>query len=233
LTLALAILFLAPSFLLQGKAEIRYVLPALPLLAILGIGGGSALASAVGSRLRLGAGGSVLLANLVVLLLTVATLREDLVSAASQLRRPPARPTWVQTLLAQPIGPDDLLLTEGPERLRFYFGRADYHLYSRREFRDSQDDEDRYSYQAVDGIRSIYTNSLLISEPDDFDRLVEAPNHGRTLWVVGSEETLHRLARRIEGDLWPSLLGSARRKLSTDDGWIMLRITLPLRFRHA
>jgi hypothetical protein len=37
----------------------------------------------------------------------------------------------------------------------------------------------------------------------------------------------------MDDDLWPSLYRSARRRVTTDDDWIILRIALPLRYRHS
>jgi 4-amino-4-deoxy-L-arabinose transferase-like glycosyltransferase len=236
LTLTLALIVLVPSFVLQAKTEIRYVLPSLPLLAILAAGGSFLLVQAAARGLRLGRPAASAVAALAVVAVVAGALHDDLTEAGDRLRRPAPRSTWLQTLEQQEIGPDDLLLTEGPERLRFYLGRADYHIYSRREFndldRDSADDQGRYSYAADDGIRSIYTNSLLLGAKGDFERLVEQPNHGKTLWVIGEESTIKRLAERMDDDLWPSLHRSARRRTTTDDDWIIMRIALPLRYRH-
>jgi hypothetical protein len=89
--------------------------------------------------------------------------------------------------------------------------------------------EDRYSYRAPDAIRSIYTDSVLLHQHGDFERLVEQPYRGRTVWIVGEEEQLQLMAGEIDPGLWPSLLRSASRRVEPPDGWILLKLTLPRR----
>ena len=61
----------------------------------------------------------------------------------------------------------------------------------------------------------------------DFERLVEAPNSGRNLWVVGREERLVRLIQQIDPRFWPSLQRAAETELHTRDRWVLLRLRLP------
>jgi hypothetical protein len=237
LSVILAWNVLVPSFLLQNKTEMRYVLPSLPLLAVLGVTGIARLAQGAAHRLHVPASWHAPLTAVVIVVAISGAVHADLLAASARLRRPTPGPTWLQALQRQQIQPDDLVLTEGPERLRFYLGRADYHVYAHREFyganRSSEDEQGRYSYAAADGIRSIYADSLVLGQKGDFERLVEQPNHGRTLWVMGSAGRIRHLTEEEDEGLWQSLARSAGRRITTGDGWIIMRIALPLRSRQA
>ena len=233
LVLLLAVAFLVPSFVVQSKYEPRYGLAVLPLLAIVATAGAARLAETATRWIGATTTRRAILQAAVLLPLLGLALADDASAAARRLRTSPSGPTWLQTLEAEGLQPTDLVLAEAPEPVLFYLGRVDYHVYSTTEFRGSDAaGYERYSYQAPDAIRSIYTNSILLARKGDFERLVEQPNPGRTLWVIGHEDRTHRQFDRMDSDVWPSLTRSARRRLEAIDDQLLLKVELPLRNRH-
>lgn len=218
----LAATFLLPSFVIQVQLQARYALAVLPLLAVLAAAGGVRLARLVGREVS-SAPLRAVLPTLVLLLVFGTALRPDAVAAARQMGEPPPRQTWLQVMAGQDLRPSDLIVTEGPEVAYFYLGRADYY------FRAGE--PDRYVYPALDGLRAITTGSLLLHQPGDFEQLVERPNAGRRIWVIGRRDRLRRLTAQIDPLLWPALAASAEQRVETPDGWILLAIWLPLRAR--
>jgi 4-amino-4-deoxy-L-arabinose transferase-like glycosyltransferase len=217
----LAAVVLVPSLLLQGKLSERYSLAALPLVALLAAGGIAELLKPLSGRSGSWRGLGALL-SLVALLLAFGTALAGDVDLVSRLvRQPPARETWLQALEQQGVGPDDLVLSDAPTVVYFYLGRADYFLYS--------DDYERYTYRTAGGLRSIYTDSLLVRTRRDFERLVERKQLGRTLWVIGREHQLTRWSGLSDRRLLPSLVDSADQVVKTPDGWMFLKVPLPRR----
>jgi hypothetical protein len=212
----LAAVLLVPSFLLQGKFSERYGLPALPLLALVAAAGvhqtlqlGSRWAS---QRRRLGAAVPVG----VLLLIFGTALADDVEAAVHQAQEPAGEQTWLQVLEQQGIRPGDLLLSDAPTVVHFYLGRDEYFLYS--------DDFERYTYRTSDGLRSIYTDSLLLRTRRDFARYVERRQAGRTLWVVGRRHQLERWSKMSDPGWLPSLTESADTLIDTPDGWLLMRV---------
>jgi 4-amino-4-deoxy-L-arabinose transferase-like glycosyltransferase len=217
----LAAVVLVPSLLLQGKLSERYSLAALPLVALLAAGGIAELLKPLSGRSGSWRGLGALL-SLVALLLAFGTALAGDVDLVSRLvRQPPARETWLQALEQQGVGPDDLVLSDAPTVVYFYLGRADYFLYS--------DDYERYTYRTAGGLRSIYTDSLLVRTRRDFERLVERKQLGRTLWVIGREHQLTRWSGLSDRRLLPSLVDSADQVVKTPDGWMFIKVPLPRR----
>ena len=220
----LALAFLVPSFLVQSQYSPRYALPIVPLVAILAAASLARLLRLASDRLRLKGPARSLVSSAGLLVVFSIALQRD-VAAAAHLPQPILTgPTWVDELDQQGLEPDDLIVAEIPAIARFYLGRAEYYV-------DSEDYE-RYAYRAPDAIRSIYTDSVLLYRRGDFERLVEQPNSGRRIWLIGRGERLLGLAYqvgKIDRSLWSSLLRSADLTLQTSDGWIVLRVPLPRR----
>jgi hypothetical protein len=223
-TLYLGLLLLlvlgVPSFILRDRLA-RYLLPALPLLAIVVAAGMARLATIYSSAISRSSLQQQVLRVVAIVGIFALVLPADLVNAARRLRRPPPGPTWVQALQQAGIQPNDLILGEGVTKIRFYFGHAEYYL--------RLDDYERYAYGPPDALRYIYSDSLLLTRRGDFERLVEEPNYGRTLWLVGTTGKLEDRADEIDPRLWPSLVKSADRTIRTRDGWELVRLTLPRR----
>ena len=217
----LALAFLVPSLVIQFQYQVRYALPVLPLLAVLAAAGTASLAALAGRRLAPTNRWRMALPGLVLSAVLGAALFHDLGAIGRLFRQPTPGPTWVQALQEHGLQPTDLIVTEGPEVVRFYLGRADFNFYTA--------DNERYTYPAVDAVRSIYTDSALLHERGDFERLVERPNAGRTAWVLGRQERLQRLTQAIDPELWPTLARSAELMIETRDGWALVKLTLPRR----
>jgi hypothetical protein len=150
-------------------------------------------------------------------------LADDFGQARRRLTRPPAGATWVQTLQQEGLQPTDLLMGEMVTKFQFYFGHADFYVESK--------SYERFTYQAPSGsVRSLYTDASLVTNRGDFERLVEEPNPGRTLWVLSLGDDLKVIADEIDPNLWLSMTRSADKIIKTRDGWVVLKITLP---RHA
>jgi hypothetical protein len=209
-----------PALVLQNKQQVRYLLPAYPLLAVLAAAATVRLAGCVSRDWRLERWRALVVAAGLVVVFGLA-LRSDLAAAADSLRAPPPGPTWLQSLQAEAVQPGDLLLTEGPDIVYFYLGRADFYLY-RGPF-------ERYSYRAPDAIRLLSTNSAYIRDYADFRRLVEDANPGRTLWVLGRADIMQEWSATVNRDLWWSFVSSADRQIGTPDGWALLKLRLPRR----
>jgi 4-amino-4-deoxy-L-arabinose transferase-like glycosyltransferase len=234
----LALSLLVPSFVIQVKTQPRYALSMLPLLAVVaaaatlrlidftgrlapavrrGEGYRSKGAVSAGSAKR-GRSGWRVPALLVVFGLA---LHRDVPVAAHHLQPSTTGVTWLEVLQQQGLQPTDLLVAEAPTIVHFYLGRDEFYVHP--------DDNERYVYQAPGALRSIYTDSALVSERGDFERLVERPYAGRSVWMVSRRGRLQQLMNRIDPSLWPSLVRSADQVLETRDGWVLVKVTLPRR----
>jgi 4-amino-4-deoxy-L-arabinose transferase-like glycosyltransferase len=214
-------LLVIPSFVIRSLSVVRYVLPALPLLAILAAAGSVRLGHLLGRLLKASPYWREVLPELTLLLVFSVALANDVVRAFRDFGRPAPGPTWVQALQQEGLQPADLILADSATKMQFYFQRADFY------FRTA--DYDRYAYDASDTLRYIYTDSPLIVEQGDFERVIEQPSQGRTLWVISDGDRIERMAEKIDPGLWPSLMKSADRTIRTHDGWELVRLTLPRR----
>lgn len=221
----LTVVLFAPVVLLRREHLVRYILPALPLTALLAAAGTQRLCDMLGRRIGLAGRRRSALTGLALAAVFGWALQEDVWSARRLLGRSPQEVSWVQTLRGAGLQPNDLLLGDVSTKLQFYFGHAEF------EFRVR--DYERYAYEAPDGLRFIYTGSAFISRQGDFERLVEQQNPGRTLWVISRGNAIQMMADEIDPALWPSLVRSADKVLRTPDGWVLLRITLPRPARPA
>jgi hypothetical protein len=218
----LALAFLIPTFIIQSKVSPRYILPMLPLLAVVAAAGTATLACVLGRGLKEGSIPRAALPAAALILVFEAALWGDALALPGRLQQPAPRPTWVETLREQGLQSTDLLVTNWPTVVWFYLGRDEFYI-------PLQGAYERYAYRASDAVRSIYTDSVLLQQHEDFERLVELPNPGRTVWVLGPEELLPQQVRAMNPQLWPSLLNSADQVTRTADGWVLLRLTLPRR----
>jgi 4-amino-4-deoxy-L-arabinose transferase-like glycosyltransferase len=212
-------LLLVPSFVIRSLSVVRYILSALPLLVVLAAAATVQLGELLGRRFKASGQWREVFPEVALLLVFGLALANDLDRVIARLEQPTPGPTWVQTLQQEGLQPTDLILAESATKLHFYFQRADFYV--------RPTDYERYAAESDDALRYIYTDSALIVGPGDFERLVEQPNHGRTLWMVSSGNRLQRMAEEIDSDLWPSLVQSADRTVRTDDGWELVRLTLP------
>jgi hypothetical protein len=143
--------------------------------------------------------------------------------AASTLRprTSPGGPTWLDDLRAKgwrSNDPSAVLFAEAPLVTQWYLGRADFYV--------QPDGFERYAYQDGPVARSLYTTAVLLKETGDFERLVVAPNGGKTLWVIGQDDRLPRLTKQMEPAVWERLTHESGVSRPTRDYWIM-RVELP------
>ena len=225
LGLLTALTLLVPVFVLQSApSKDKYMLAALPLLAVLAAGGTARLVDRAVDRLGLTAPWRVALPTLALVAVFGVALRNDLETQKRRLERPTPGRTWVQSFREQAIEPTDLIVTVETEVVQFYAGREHFVLRGGGDFL-------RYVYRAPDMMRSIYTNAPLLRDDGDFERYVERPNRGRKVWLLGPRDRLSYVMGRIDPNLWPSLIRSADRDVDLGDGWALIGVNLPRRTR--
>jgi 4-amino-4-deoxy-L-arabinose transferase-like glycosyltransferase len=215
----LALAFLVPSFVIQAKREQHYALPVLPLLAVLAGAAAVRLARLAAARLSPGKWIRGWLPPMALLATFGITLAGDVAEAAGRFPRSVSGPSWLQEVRGRGLQPSELVLSEAPTIVELYLGPNEFYIHP--------EGYERYTYQAPDALRSIYTNSILLREQGDFERMVEQPYAGQTVWVVGREERLQRLAEMMDPNLLPSLSRSADEVIRTHDRWLLMRIKLP------
>jgi 4-amino-4-deoxy-L-arabinose transferase-like glycosyltransferase len=218
--LALLVLaFLIPSFVTQLQRSPRYVLPMLPLLAVLAAAGTVRMARLVGRGLRLGGVLRAALPGMALVVVFEVALWGDAAAATALLRQPAPGQTWVQAILDQGLEPSDLLVAESANKAQYYFGRSEFFIRPL--------NYDRYAYPESDMLRDVSTGAVLLVGRGDFERLVETPNQGRSAWIIGREVPLRSTLQNLDPELWPSLVSSAERLIRTTDGWVLLKVKLP------
>jgi hypothetical protein len=212
-----------PVLVIQVHQTTRYVLQVLPLLAVLAAAGAVLVARQLGDRMAPDRQGWIpfLLRGapyLLVALLFSITLSADVGGALRRWRQAPTRTTWLQDLEREDISRDSLILTDAPTILNFYVAQPTFYVHDK--------EYARYAYRAEDGLRSIYTDSLLLREPADFERQLAENQTGRTLWVVGRLGRLDVWIKQSAPGRWEQLRRAADREVKTRDGWVLLRVKL-------
>lgn len=212
--LMLLVVLLFNSFGLVRRGEARYVLAALPFLAILSAValdrvGPPLLAMLAGRRsfgslrrpLRIG-----LLVLLVALCFDLPTLRAD-----SGIRTVPA--TWLQSLADR--GPDDIVVTFSTTLTQHYLGRTDFWL--------RPDGYAKYVWAGRSPLREVHTGATVVRDAREAERLMLEPNRGRTIWVVlpGEPSTEPTRAQR---ELNQSLAALAVETRRSPDGRVVLKL---------
>jgi 4-amino-4-deoxy-L-arabinose transferase-like glycosyltransferase len=215
----LALAFLVPSFVTQLQRSPRYVLPMLPLLAVLAAAGTVRLARLVGRGLRIGGVLRAALPGMALVVVFEAALWGDAAAATARLREPPPGQTWVQAIFEQGLEPTDLIVSESANRAQYYLGRCEFFIRPL--------NYDRYAYPESDTLRDVSTGAVLLVRRGDFERLAEMPNQGRSAWIIGREVPLRSTLQSLDPELWPSLVGSAERLIRTSDGLVLLKVKLP------
>ena len=152
------------------------------------------------------------------------SLAGDAWSAGDRLRAPTPGPTWLQRLEALGPRPGDLVLSSETEALHFYLGQSDFYVLPE----GNDEGITRFTYSASGGVRSAYTDAIVLGRRGDFERLVERPHAGRDLWIIGPAGSMVDRLRRLDPDLWPSLVRSADVTVRTPDRWVLLKVRLPM-----
>jgi len=204
------------SFGLVRRGESRYVLAAIPFLAVVAAVSldrvGPSIVAALSGRRRLGHARHItrfaLLTVLVAVSLDPARLLADAQSRA-------VANTWVQAVAGR--APDDLVVSFAPTLTSHYLGKTDFWL--RTEMYSKYVWADRPPY------RDVHTGAIVIRSPAELERLLLVPYQGRTAWVVlagppGSEGSreMRELTRQLG-----ALAVETRRPA---DGRVVLRLQL-------
>jgi 4-amino-4-deoxy-L-arabinose transferase-like glycosyltransferase len=216
----LLVALLIPTFIIQDKQEQQYGLAVLPLAAALWAWGLAALRRPHSPAPERGLRGEAFAVGLAVLTFALVLGGDTL--TALRPRTPPQAATWLDELRArgfQSSDPSVLLLAEAPLVTQLYLGRADFYVHP--------EGFERYAYDDGTVVRSLYTPAVLLKQAGDFERLVNEPYAGRTLWIVGQDDRLPRLARQMDADLWRRLQGASGVSRATRGWWIM-RVQLPV-----
>ena len=175
LYLALAAILAFDGFVLVDRGTARYVVVALPLLAVAAAYGlgrlGRSLPGLWPGRRRSGRAPAVCGAAL-LLALTIASLDPTRLGEGVNSRAVPS--TWVQALADR--APDDLIMSYGPTLTTYYLGRTDFWLRPR--------GYEKYVWAGSSPPRDIHSNAIVIRGQRELDRWLLKPNTGRTLWVI-------------------------------------------------
>jgi hypothetical protein len=204
------------AFGLVRRGESRYVLAALPFLAV-------AAATAL-ARL-----GPLLLTTLVgwqrinrerrllrtLLLVVLVGVSVDPARLIADARAHDVSSTWVQAVADR--GPSDLIVSFAPTLTSHYLGRTDFWLRS--------DDYAKYVWAGQTPLRDVHTGAVVIRDRRDLDQLLLAPHPGQTVWVIldGDPAAEGSRASREVALALASLAIETRRP---PDGRVVLRIQL-------
>jgi hypothetical protein len=225
-----AVALALPIIVVQNKYVVSYALPALLLTTVLAAVGGVYLGKLLGRALPAPSLFRGALPCFVLFAIFGLALSKDAAFALDGSYSHQPDRTWVQTFRREGLRSvfsdeerrsNHLIVAVDPLLVEFYLGRPDFYIDAHP--RSSL----RYAYAASDGARSIHTNSLLLHQSGDFQRLFEGPNAGKTIWFLGEEGDLRRKIRAIDPELLQRLLSAAERQVRTRDGWLLLRLTLP------
>ena len=204
------------SFGLVRRGESRYMLAALPFLAVVAAVSldrvGPSIVAALLGRRRLGRARHVtryaLLAVLVLSTLDPARLLAD-------ARARTVESTWVQAVADR--APSDLIVSFAPSLTNHYLGKTDFWLRT--------EGYAKYVWATPPPLRDIHTGAIVIRSQAELERLLLEPYRGRTAWVVlagepSSESTreMRELAQRL------STMASETRRPA--DGRVVLKVPL-------
>lgn len=202
------------GFLLNKYME-RYGIMLLPLLAIIAAWSLAEGARLVGGRWNISPAAAAAAPAIVLVLVFGLSLGQDL-RAAMRPKEPPAQ-TWLSAFRALDPSPEDLVLSDVPTIVAFYRGRVDYWA--------RIGNYERYSYAVGADVRELYTGAVMVSNEQDFQRVVEA-NPGRTLWYLGDLQRFFFSDGFVRPGLRARLVRTATVSKITRDGWVILRIDL-------
>ncbi|MGE3269756.1 MAG: ArnT family glycosyltransferase [Chloroflexota bacterium] len=204
------------SFGLVRRGESRYMLAAIPYLAVVAAVAldrtGPSIVAALTGRRRLGRARHITRLVLMTMLLAVTFDPARLVEDAQSRY---VGTTWVQGMAGSE--PDDLIVSFAPTLTSHYLGRTDYWLRS--------EAYAKYVWAGRPPFRDVHTGAIVLRTPAEIDRFLLLPNAGRTVWVVLSGEP-GREASRAMRELSEYLSSLAVETRRPDDGRVVLRIRL-------
>ena len=215
LYLATLCTLLMPSFLLLGRPEGRYILPALvtlaPVAAFAAARWGPRLFEALAGR-RLAPRLRNTLSAALPLVLLSAPLDWAAVRRDAQVRNVPT--TWVQLMADRQ--PGDLIISYAPTLTSHYLGRTDAWIRPR--------GYEKYVWAQARPLRDIHSSAILVRNARELDQLIARPNQGRTAWVL-LEPALYSSPIPETLELVNVLRSSADLERLAPDGRMVLRIS--------
>lgn len=215
LLMVLAVL-LFNAFALVRRGEGRYVLAAIPFLALLAAvavdRSGPALASALVGRVRSGRTRQAVRAAL-LLLLVAASL--DPARLVRDGRERAVSSTWLQALADR--APEDPVVSFAPTLTDHYLGRTDVWL--------RVQGYAKYVWDAPSPLRDVHTGALVVRTPQELERLLLVPQRGRTIWVVLEGEPAAEGSRGTR-ELAQQLAERAAEIRRPADGRVVLKVPL-------
>lgn len=214
LHLALGAVLAFDGFLLVNRGEPRYVLMAIPLLAVAAAHGVSLLGARLSiwpprssKNARLALVGGLLLA-LVVLSLDPGRLQAD-------ARERDIPNTWVQAMGDRSA--EDLVMSYYPTLTSHYLGRTDFWFRPR--------NYAKYVWSGDPPFRDIHASAVVIRNARELEELVIAPNSGRTLYAVFTGEPDDDGSDAL-AEVYGSLMARGADERRPADGRPVLRVRL-------
>ncbi len=204
------------SFGLVRRGESRYMLAAVPFLAVaaavaLDRLGPPLITALTGWRMR----GQMRQLVRVLLLTLLVAANFDPVRLVLDANARAVPDTWVQAVADRQ--PTDLIVSFAPTLTSYYLGRTDFWLRT--------EGYAKYVWNAPPPLRDVHTSAVVLRNQGELDRLLLVPHQGRTVWVVlasdPSTETL-RVLRAMEEQLM-NLAVETRRP---SDGRVVLKLEL-------
>jgi hypothetical protein len=215
LWLAFLVPFIHAVAIIPPEPQDKYGLIPMVVLVALAAESGRAWASWAVDRFTSWQFSPGLLTGLVLAVVLIA--HEDVERSLRSGVIPPRTGAWLREARALGIGPDDLVMSDLPTQVGWYQGGLDYWISS----------TDYHKYTLEDGgvRRDVHTGAILVRNVDEFQRLVAAPNAGRTLWVIGSGRS-YQWGELVDDDFKSYLDRSASRRFNPGDNSRILRIEL-------
>jgi hypothetical protein len=213
--LMLAAVLAFNSFALVRRGESRYMLAAIPFLAVVAAvalerAGPSIVALLARRRL----GSSRHFVRFVLLTLLVA-LSLDPLKLLADVRSHAVSSTWVQAVARR--APNDLIVSFAPTLTTHYLGRTDYWIRT--------EGYAKYVWADKTPLRDVHTGAIVLRSTADVDQLLIAPNRGRTVWVILSGEPATETSRAMR-EVTQQLAGLAVETRRPADGRVVLKLQL-------
>jgi 4-amino-4-deoxy-L-arabinose transferase-like glycosyltransferase len=204
------------AFGLGRRGESRYVLAALPFLAV---AAAAALDRAAPALLTVLSGwkrpGEARHLVQAMLLLVLVILSVDPTRLLVDARARDVSSTWVQSLPDR--APNDLIVSFAPTLTGHYLGRTDFWL--------RPEDYSKYVWAGPAPLRDIHTGAVLIRDQRELEQLLLAPNQGRTAWVLLEGEPSME-PTRASREMALALASLATEVRRSPDGRVVLKVQL-------
>jgi hypothetical protein len=204
------------SFGLVQRGESRYMLAAVPFLAVAAAVAldrlGPVLVTAVtGWRLR----GQDHLTLRVILLAVLVAANFDPLRLVQDARARAVPDTWVQAVADRQ--PADLIVSFAPTLTSHYLGRTDFWLRT--------ETYAKYVWDTPPPYRDVHTSALVIRSQAELERLLLVPYRGRTVWVVLANDPSTETLRILRG-MMEQLAALAVEVRHPSDGRVVLKLEL-------